>query len=65
MEYLENVDFVPKHDSDIAVACLEYLSLDEFTSGSCESEALLGTRLEKFPFLAYAARNWGEHVRSN
>ena len=65
MEHMANNDYVLKDDSDIANTCLDYLSLEEFTSGPCESEALLETRLANFPFLAYAAPNWGEHVCSN
>ena len=64
IQHMANIDHVPKDDSDIASTCLDYLSLEDFTSGPCESHALLKTRLENFPFLAYAAPYWGEHIRS-
>lgn len=62
---MANIDYVAKDDSHIATTCLDYLLLDDFTSGACESEALLKMRLKNFPFLAYAALYWCEHVRSN
>src|SRR5271170_5532218 len=44
----------------IATICLTYLSFDTFGTGRCDNH---GTLLTDNPFLDYAARHWGDHVR--
>src|SRR3984957_9982541 len=46
--------------TDIAITCLTYLSFDTFGPGRCDN---YGTLLADNPFLDYAARHWGDHVR--
>ena len=44
----------------IATTCLKYLSFDAFGTGHCGN---YDTLLKDNPFLDYAARHWGDHVR--
>jgi hypothetical protein len=44
----------------IAITCLTYLSFDAFGTGHCDN---YDTLLKDNPFLDYAARHWGDHVR--
>src|ERR1700722_10044357 len=46
--------------TDIAITCLTYLSFDTFGTGRCDNYDIL---LTDNPFLDYAARHWGDHVR--
>jgi hypothetical protein len=39
-------------------ACIQYLSMDPFKAGACTEMGQWLARLEEFPFLEYAARNW-------
>ncbi|KAK3368094.1 hypothetical protein B0H63DRAFT_528480 [Podospora didyma] len=68
-EYLareENRDkLVPQPDAMMARTCLTYLSFDEFKSGSCDDGDSLDQRLDAYPFLDYASRHWGYHVRKH
>ncbi|KAK2812771.1 hypothetical protein FQN50_001100 [Emmonsiellopsis sp. PD_5] len=47
---------------DIASFCLTYLSFDTFGQGYCTTDEILRSRLQSYPFLSYAARNWGRHM---
>ena len=47
----------------ITKACLAYLSLDNFSQGPCADNEALRLRFQQFPFLRYAAVNWGNHAR--
>jgi len=47
----------------IGKACLKYISTAELSQGPCTSLSDLRTRLQRFPFLDYAARHYGAHVR--
>lgn len=47
---------------DITVACLTYLSMDEFSVVGDMNKAALTARLMKYPFLEYAARYWRSHA---
>jgi ankyrin repeat protein len=49
--------------SSMAQTCLTYLAFGPFSQRYCMSEDELHTRYEWYPFLKYAARNWGYHVR--
>jgi hypothetical protein len=46
--------------ADITMA---YLSLDTFSSGSCDTADALIRRLKEHPFLDYASHYWGHHIR--
>jgi hypothetical protein len=54
--------FLSRGEAAIAKTCLAMLSLDEFNKGPCSSDRELEVRLQQFPFLAYAAPNWGHHT---
>ena len=64
-EYFESVRLTlnPTAREDIGVACLTYLSFNEFKSGSCPSDQSLEERCAKNQFFDYSARHWSEHVR--
>ena len=47
----------------LAAVSVAYLSMSTFERGPCHRLAALGKRLDKYPFLEYAARHWGYHVR--
>jgi ankyrin repeat protein len=63
-EYFERIrdDWNPSAQQEIASACLNYLSLDIFRSGSCPSDKDFESRVEQYIFLDYAALYWGRHV---
>src|SRR5271170_3772757 len=50
----------PTARAGIAITCLTYLSFDAFGTGHCDN---YDTLLKDNPFLDYAARHWGDHVR--
>nr|XP_036582209.1 nacht and ankyrin domain protein [Colletotrichum truncatum]KAF6790869.1 nacht and ankyrin domain protein [Colletotrichum truncatum] len=47
---------------DFARTCLSYLLYDDFDSGPCNADEDIYGRVIKYPFLAYAAQYWGNHV---
>ena len=53
----------PTAPVELAKACLTYLTLENFSSGSCRTDADMKERLESMPFLNYAAKFWGSHAR--
>ena len=63
-EYFERIreDWNPAAQQEIALTCLNYLSLNTFRSGSCPSDKDFESRLEQNVFLDYAARYWGHHA---
>lgn len=48
---------------EIARTCLKYLALRPLHDGPCPDNGSLRTRFDRYPFLRYAAQNWGKHVR--
>ena len=48
----------------ITRSCLDYLSLNIFTSGRCRSSTNTQERYEKNPFFKYASVRWPKHARS-
>ena len=44
-------------------ACLAYLSLEDFSHGPYFDNEGLRHRFQRYPFLRYAAVNWGNHAR--
>lgn len=43
--------------------CLTYLSFNKFAKGPSPAYNAFVTRLEAFPFIAYAVRNWYTHAQ--
>jgi hypothetical protein len=64
-EYFERVrsEWNPSAQQEIAVACLTYLSFDNFRSGSCASDQAFEKRLDESAFFDYLAHYWIEHIR--
>ena len=47
----------------IAIKCLAYLSLEEFSSGPCEKQSGINDRYERYPLLNYATLKWAVHTQ--
>jgi hypothetical protein len=65
-EYLvgQSEKLFPEAESNIASTCLVYLLFDAFKGGPCSEESEIHSRIAKNPFVSYASRYWGVHVRS-
>lgn len=46
----------------LSKTCLAYLSLPNFSTGFCATDAAMSQRLAQTPFLDYAAKYWGSNV---
>ncbi|VUC20102.1 unnamed protein product [Clonostachys rosea] len=57
------IAWFPDAASVIARTCLTYLSFSRFGEKYCSNKEELRARLDKYPFLGYAATYWGDHVR--
>ncbi|KAK7431993.1 hypothetical protein QQZ08_001613 [Neonectria magnoliae] len=57
----------PDSDTDIATACIAYLSLDAFHSDVDEDEGLVWEedQGQSYPFYEYASQNWWSHARND
>lgn len=53
----------PDAHHKLAIKCLAYLSLDEFSSGPCENVSGVSDRCERYPLLSYATHNWALHTQ--
>ncbi|KAL2352975.1 ankyrin repeat-containing domain protein [Cryomyces antarcticus] len=53
----------PNGESDLAFACLTYLSFDPF-SEPCERSSDFEAKRKQYPFVGYASQHWGDHVRA-
>lgn len=64
-EYLrdDHVSVFPDAEKRIASLCIAYQLMDPFSSGCCTTRDEIINLLKDHPFMAYAARNWGYHVR--
>ena len=64
-EYFESYPLWPRTitEEQISRACIAYLSLDCFGEGPCADNETLKHRFKRYPFLRYAALNWGNHAR--
>src|SRR5262249_55671649 len=64
-EYFEQIreNWSPNAQETIASTCLTYLTFSPFTSGSCKNNDEYIERLERYPFLIYAAQCWGHHAK--
>jgi len=47
----------------IAETCLTFLLFRPFAEAPCANRSELQTRLDRYPFLMYAAGYWGDHLR--
>lgn len=47
---------------NIAMKCLVYLSLDDFSSGPYKTESEVYGRYQRYPLLDYAAQQWAHHT---
>ncbi|KAF5005581.1 hypothetical protein FDECE_7988 [Fusarium decemcellulare] len=50
-------------DDYMTDVCVSYLTLDEFSSGDCETQEGLMERLHRFPLYSHATKAWGHHAR--
>ncbi|KAK1655916.1 hypothetical protein BDP81DRAFT_456712 [Colletotrichum phormii] len=69
-EYFEGKrhELFPKIDSQIATACVSYLSIDNLDGNSNDSASFdyeTQDWEDSTPFLTYATLNWGEHTRAS
>lgn len=64
-QYIDRVSLTWTESShkDIALACLAYLSFDQFSAGSCGNDKEFEARLQSNVLFDYCARHWGNHVR--
>ncbi|KAF7188357.1 Vegetative incompatibility protein HET-E-1 [Pseudocercospora fuligena] len=65
MEYLEqnSAQYFPEAKLYLAYCCLTYLSDSAFASGPSTTASHLYHRIRQWPFLRYAAENWGLHLK--
>src|SRR5690242_4447683 len=65
-EYFERIGDIwnPGGKLYIATTCLTYLSFSTFQSGYCSSDEEFEAQLQQNPFLDYAAKHLGSHVRT-
>jgi ankyrin repeat protein len=63
--YIERIRMLqfPEAPSTMAKTCLTYLAFNPFTNNYSRSEEEHRIRLDKYPFLGYAANYWGDHTR--
>ncbi|KAJ5491905.1 hypothetical protein N7453_010002 [Penicillium expansum] len=64
-EYLteHSKDLFPRAKAKIAVTCLRYLAFENFQDGPWPTKKAIKSRMEMYPFLPWAAVNWGRFVR--
>ena len=55
----------PDAQQKISEACITYLSFDIFDEGYCSTNKIFEDKLCQNPFLDYAAKYWGHHIRGN
>lgn len=54
--------FFPIGEKVVAELCITYLLFNSFSQDCCDDEAAIKKRLTEYPFLSYAARQWGNHT---
>ncbi|CAI7620936.1 unnamed protein product [Penicillium pancosmium] len=64
-EYLERTwkDRFPESQAGVAKACISYLSMGVFDSGTCSTRLLFEKRLNSYTLYQYAALHWGHHAK--
>lgn len=53
----------PDAHRKLAIKCLAYLSLEEFSTGPCENHSDIMDRYQRYPFLEYATQDWPLHTQ--
>jgi hypothetical protein len=63
-QYLErsNSQKLMQGRMSITKISLKYLTLPNFSGGICTTDRDMAERLEQYPFLDYAAKNWGSEI---
>jgi two-component SAPR family response regulator len=63
-EYLKGAgaDWIADASEVLASTCLRFLSFKPFLSGPYQTLIEIRARLTEYPFLVYAANNWGNHT---
>jgi hypothetical protein len=56
-------DWAPDAEETVARGCIDYLNLDAFRRGRCDTDETFESRLRDFPLYRYAARHWGHYLR--
>ncbi|KAL9584822.1 MAG: hypothetical protein Q9212_001889 [Teloschistes hypoglaucus] len=56
---------LPSAQRTMTETCLTYLSLAPLRKGPCKDNVTLRDRFERYPFLRYAAKNWGFHAQGD
>ena len=54
----------PETEKEMVQSCIDYLSLDEFSSGPCDLGQAMQCRRQNYPLYSYASRHWGAHAMS-
>lgn len=64
-EYLaeHSEDLFPRAEATIAMTCLRYLVFENFHDGPWTDKCEIKSKMEMYPFLAWAARHWGHFTR--
>ncbi|CAG8980199.1 hypothetical protein HYALB_00012392 [Hymenoscyphus albidus] len=52
----------PMAHTDIAIASIRYLSMDQFRNGACQTQREFESWLPDFALIQYAVRHWDDHV---
>lgn len=70
LQYFERIHGHKLTDArrNLTLVSLAYLTLPNFSDGICPDDTAMAERLEKYPFLDYAAKHWGsegEHLAAN
>ncbi|CAG8960230.1 hypothetical protein HYFRA_00012749 [Hymenoscyphus fraxineus] len=63
-EYFEKhrSELFPTAHTDIAIASIRYLSMDQFRNGACQTESEFRSWLSDLALSQYAVEYWGDHV---
>jgi hypothetical protein len=64
-EYLHDrtSSLFPGGEKTLAMSCLTYLLLEDLNKEIVLSLSKVGEIRDRFPFLGYANKNWGDHAR--
>lgn len=60
-EYFEKYPITDCAHTVMAETCLKYLLSEHDNTNSCENDEDMNIRLESYPLLEYAAKEWGNH----
>jgi hypothetical protein len=51
-------------EAAFAIKCLDYIMLQDFSTGPWATETEIISHIKQYPFLGYAAGCWGKHVKA-